>query len=87
MVMIWVALQELANGKAAVALATTSWLALEQDKFGNWVINKKFNAEMLAEALSELEGFSYAPSEEVYWKHGRSTRNSAFAFFMRCFKR
>jgi adenine-specific DNA-methyltransferase len=46
---------------------------LEQDQFGNWVINKKFNAEMLAEAMCKLEGFTYAPSEEIYWQHGRST--------------
>ena len=46
---------------------------LEQDEFGNWVINKKFNAEMLAEAVCKLEGFTYAPSEQVYWQHGYST--------------
>ena len=46
---------------------------LEQDEFGNWVINKKFNAEMLAEAMCKLEGFTYAPSDEFYWQHGHST--------------
>jgi adenine-specific DNA-methyltransferase len=46
---------------------------LERDKWGNWVISKKFNAEMLAEALCKLEGFTYAPSESLYWQHGHST--------------
>jgi adenine-specific DNA-methyltransferase len=46
---------------------------LEQDKWGNWVINKAYNPAMLAEALCKLEGFTYAPSDAVYWQHGRST--------------
>ena len=46
---------------------------LEKDKWGNWVINHDYNATMLAEALCKLEGFSYAPSDAVYWQHGRST--------------
>jgi adenine-specific DNA-methyltransferase len=43
------------------------------DKWGNAVINKDYNAAMLAEALCKLEGFTYAPSETVYWQQGRST--------------
>jgi adenine-specific DNA-methyltransferase len=46
---------------------------VERDKWGNWVINKSYNAAMLAEALCKLEGFVYAPSETEYWQHGRST--------------
>ena len=46
---------------------------LEKDKWDNWVINKAYNAAMLAEALCKLEGFTYAPSDSVYWQHGRST--------------
>jgi len=46
---------------------------LEKDKWGNWVINKEYNAAMLAEALCKLEGFTYAPSDSVYWQHGHST--------------
>ncbi len=46
---------------------------LEKDKWGNWVINHDYNATMLAEALCKLEGFSYAPSDAVYWQHGHST--------------
>jgi adenine-specific DNA-methyltransferase len=46
---------------------------LEKDKWGRWVINHDYNAAMLAEALCKLEGFTYAPSDSVYWQHGHST--------------
>ena len=46
---------------------------LEKDKWGQWVISKAFNATMLAEAACKLEGFTYAPSDTLYWQHGYST--------------
>lgn len=46
---------------------------LERDRWGNWVINKTYNAAMLAEALCKLEGFIYEPSDSKYWQHGYST--------------
>lgn len=46
---------------------------LEKDRYGNWVVSKEFNAAMLAEAVCKLEGFTYAPSDEVYWQQGQST--------------
>ena len=46
---------------------------LEKDRWGNWVINQTYNAAMLAEALCKLEGFRYAPSDSLYWRHGHST--------------
>ncbi|HAK59527.1 MAG TPA: site-specific DNA-methyltransferase [Nitrospiraceae bacterium] len=46
---------------------------LEKDKWGNWVINKQYNAAMLTEALCKLEGFTYAPSDAVYWQQGHSS--------------
>jgi len=46
---------------------------LEKDKWDNWVISKDYDAAMLAEAMCKLEGFTYAPSEKVYWQHGYST--------------
>jgi adenine-specific DNA-methyltransferase len=46
---------------------------LEKDKWGQWVISKEFNPGMLAEAVCKLEGFTYAPSDTVYWQHGHST--------------
>jgi adenine-specific DNA-methyltransferase len=46
---------------------------LEKDRWGNWVINQTYNGAMLAEALCKLEGFTYAPSDAIYWQHGHST--------------
>jgi adenine-specific DNA-methyltransferase len=46
---------------------------MEKDGWGNWVVNPEYNPAMLAEALCKLEGFEYAPSDVVYWQHGRST--------------
>jgi hypothetical protein len=46
---------------------------LEKDKWGNWVVSKQYNASMLAEAICKLEGFSYEPSDSLYWQHGHST--------------
>jgi adenine-specific DNA-methyltransferase len=44
-----------------------------EDAWGNPIINPAFNAAMLAEAMCKLEGFAYAPSEDVFWMHGHST--------------
>jgi len=46
---------------------------LQQDQFGNWIINRKYNAPMLAQAICKIEGFTYAPSDAVYWQQGHST--------------
>jgi adenine-specific DNA-methyltransferase len=48
---------------------------LQQDRWGQWIINKDYNAEMLAAAICKLEGFIYAPSDAHYWQHGKSTEN------------
>ncbi len=48
---------------------------LQQDRWGNWVVNREYNAEMLAEAICKLEGFIYAPSDVHYWQHGFSTES------------
>ena len=46
---------------------------LAKDKWGNWVINKEYDANMLAAAVCKLEGFTYSPSESDWWAHGYST--------------
>jgi adenine-specific DNA-methyltransferase len=48
---------------------------LQQDCWGQWVINKDYNPDMLTAAICKLEGFSYAPSADHYWQHGYSTEN------------
>lgn len=49
---------------------------ITEDKWGQEVINKAYNPEMLAEAVCKLEGFTYAPSETEYFIHGHSTEKS-----------
>ncbi len=57
---------------------------LEKDKWGNWVVNKQYNAAMLAEAICKLEGFTYAPSDSIYWQHGHSMGQEARLDCCRC---
>jgi len=45
---------------------------LVNDQWGNPIINPEYNAAQLAEALCQLEGFTYAPSETCWWQHGCS---------------
>lgn len=47
----------------------------KKDHFGNWIINKEYNAEMLSNALCKIQGFKYEPDQEVYWKQGFSNEN------------
>ena len=46
---------------------------LSTDRWGNLVINPAYDATMLAAAMCKLEGFSYAPSEVLWWQQGRSS--------------
>ena len=46
---------------------------LEKDKWGREVISKDYDAAMLAQALCKLEGFTYAPSPDVWWQQGHSS--------------
>jgi adenine-specific DNA-methyltransferase len=46
---------------------------LRKDTFGNFVIDEKYNSNMLAAAMCKHEGFKFYPDETLYWKHGKST--------------
>ena len=46
---------------------------LNKDKYGQYVISKEYNADMLAAAVAKNEGFKYAPSQEQFWKQGQSS--------------
>lgn len=46
---------------------------LKKDSYGNWVIDEKYNATMLAHAVCKHEGFHFEPHAEMYWKQGKST--------------
>lgn len=48
---------------------------LNKDKYGNFVINKGYNADMLAAAMAKHQGFTFAPDEEIYWKQGKSSEH------------
>ena len=48
---------------------------LETDKWGREVISREYDAAMLAQALCKLEGFTYAPSDSVYWQQGHSSES------------
>jgi len=46
---------------------------LRKDNFGNWIIEEKYDAHMLAAAMAKQEGFHFHPDEQFFWKQGRST--------------
>lgn len=46
---------------------------LKQDSHGHLIINKEYNADMLAAAMAKMEGFTYEPSTEIFWKQGHSS--------------
>lgn len=48
---------------------------LKEDKFGNLVINKEYNADMLAAAMAKQEGYTYQPDSTLYWKQGQSSEH------------
>ncbi|MBU5471591.1 site-specific DNA-methyltransferase [Falcatimonas sp. MSJ-15] len=49
---------------------------IEKDKYGNPVFSSKYNSTMIAAAVAKINGFTYAPNKEVYWKQGYSQDNS-----------
>lgn len=49
---------------------------INQDAFGEYIINKEYNAGMLAAAVALNEGFSYNPSPETFWKQSTGSENS-----------
>lgn len=46
------------------------------DDFGEAVINKEYDAAMLAAAVALHEGFTYQPSAEAFWKQSVGTEKS-----------
>ncbi len=47
---------------------------LNQDEYGNWIISKEYNPDMLAAAMAKQENFVYQPDSAVYWKQGKSSK-------------
>lgn len=48
---------------------------LKKDSHGHLVINKEYNADMLAAAMAKMEGFTYEPSADTFWKQGHSSES------------
>lgn len=49
---------------------------INEDDFGEYVINKDYNADMLAAAVALHEGFEYNPDSEVFWKQSKANEFS-----------
>lgn len=49
---------------------------INKDDFGEYVINKDYNPEMLSAAVALHEGFEYSPDNEFFWKQSKANENS-----------
>lgn len=49
---------------------------INKDDFDEYVINKEYDADMLASAVALHEGFTYAPDSEIFWKQSKGNENS-----------
>lgn len=49
---------------------------IKTDCFGEPIINKEYNPEMLASAIALHEGFTYSPDLSKFWKQSKSNENS-----------
>lgn len=49
---------------------------INQDPFGEYVINSDYDADMLAAAVALHEGFSYHPDSKLFWKQSVGNENS-----------
>jgi len=47
-----------------------------EDKHGQPVFSDKYNPEMLVAAVAKLNGFTYSPDPELFWKQGKNVENS-----------
>lgn len=51
---------------------------IEEDAFGQKIINPSYNATMLASAIAKHEGYNYNPDGNCYWK--QSKNNNSFLY-------
>ena len=49
---------------------------LNKDLFDEFIINKNYNADMLASTIALHEGFTYQPDENLFWKQSIGSENS-----------
>ncbi|HDR8065781.1 TPA: site-specific DNA-methyltransferase [Bacillus cereus] len=48
---------------------------LKKDKYGNWIVNERYDDNMLSKAVSKINGFVYEENQQTYWKQGKSTED------------
>ena len=61
------------KGGGGLRFYTVAPSLLKEDKFGNHIINKEYNGDMLAAAMAKQEGYTYHPNSKIYWKQGQSS--------------
>lgn len=49
---------------------------INKDAFGESVINKEYDSNLLAAAIAMHEGFKYSPHPDVFWKQSQGNENS-----------
>lgn len=49
---------------------------INKDDFDEFVINKEYDADMLASAVALHEGFNYEPDSEIFWKQSKGNESS-----------
>lgn len=49
---------------------------INEDAFGEAVINPEYDADMLAAAVALHEGFTYRPDSDIFWKQAAGNENS-----------
>lgn len=49
---------------------------INKDDFDEYVINKEYDADMLASAVALHEGFTYEPDEHIFWKQSKGNESS-----------
>lgn len=49
---------------------------INKDDFDEYVINKEYDADMLASAVALHEGFNFEPDSEIFWKQSKGNESS-----------
>lgn len=49
---------------------------VKKDQYGNPIFSDVYNADMLVAAVAKINGFTYAPADDCFWKQGYSQDDS-----------
>ena len=52
---------------------------VKKDQYGNPIFSDAYNADMLVAAVAKINGFTYAPTDDCFWKQGYS-QDGSFIF-------